>query len=89
MKLNGLEFRSHEEGSLHPRHEIVKWSDDSSHCWTVAKFERDKEGYYLVSIGDRIFNDDIGCKDFYAIGKYAQKILDAKFELEEYKNEKL
>ncbi len=40
----------------HVTAEVVKWSGDS--CMTLAKWERDNEGYFLKFVGDRPLKED-------------------------------
>jgi hypothetical protein len=57
--------------------EIVKWTTTTTrHCYTLAVFDQDKEGYNLRFIGNRPFDDKIRSTDFWAITKMAQAILD-------------
>lgn len=87
MKLRNLEFRVMEDRFP----EIVCWFDYESKkaCYTVARWNRNSEGYNIEFIGDRPFDDKIDANDVWELMKYGQKVLNATFRLEEYKNEEI
>lgn len=54
MRIGNLEVRNETKiGSDEKYLEIIKWIKPEQ-CITIAIFYKDKEGYYLQSIGDRI-----------------------------------
>lgn len=54
MRLGNLELRNEKNlGSGERYLEIVEWIQPDS-CITIAIFIKDKEGYFLKSVGDRI-----------------------------------
>lgn len=62
--------------------ELVKYNDKKkSSCYTVAHFERDDEGYYLQSVGSRLFEcisaDEIS--EIWVQLQAAQTMLDAYY----------
>jgi hypothetical protein len=83
MKRGMFEFLCNADKDRSP--EIVGWSENSlgPYCWTLCFFIKDREGYNLESIGDRIISHNGDQEDFMALVKYAFVVLNAKFELEE------
>lgn len=82
MKYRDLEFRQLGDGR---NPEIVCWKEDpdgTKYCYTLCWGIKDKEGYSLKFIGSRPFEyDDIDT--LWSLLKYANKVLEAQFELEE------
>ena len=80
MRKDDLEFRDLPNRPA----EIVCWTKDSKgteFCYTLMFFEKDSEGFYARFIGDRPFEymNPVG---LWTMMKYTQKILTARFELE-------
>lgn len=68
------------EGVEHTKAEIVKWAKDTGqkeYCWTVAYWDRHKEGYDLKFVGNRPF--DTNQKIFMALAKQGQQLLEDAF----------
>lgn len=99
MKINDLEYKNNTEKNIEfakdnnnfhfCNHEIVRWQEynGKKSCYTIASWEKGKEGYYMVVVGNRLFNDEIDYNEFMVLASYVQKILDATFKIEEYINE--
>lgn len=66
--------------------DLIKWDrhDDNNkeYCFSLAYWERDKEGYDLTLVGSRIFEyiDEEDLEEVWKQLKVAQKMLDAFFE---------
>ena len=71
MRLDDIEFRR-SSGYF----EIIKWQGET--CYTVAIFERKKEGYDMRTIGDRFFKDH----NAWVVGKHAIQFLNDIFDIE-------
>jgi len=57
--------------------ELVQWAEgEKPHCWAIAWFIREKEGYKMVFCGDRPFDLAINRMDFMTIAESAQRVLD-------------
>ena len=86
MRVENIEFRQLREGR---RPEIVQWNsrDDSEgeYCFTLCWWGKDKEGYSVEFIGNRPFEYN-NTKLFWTLMLYGQKVLDAQFNLEFYKD---
>lgn len=85
LRIGDLEVRSCGEHLFtdgeHSRAEIVKWDNDTDkteYCWTVAYWNKGKEGYDLQFVGGRPF--DVDGKLFMKLAKQGQKILDYAFD---------
>ena len=68
--------------------EIVAWVDSpgkKSYCYTIARWEKDSEGYSLKMIGNRPFDKDIEQSTFMFLAKQGQTGLDYEFVINEYK----
>jgi len=61
--------------------ELVQWAEDEKdkHCWAIAWFVKEKEGYGMVFCGDRPFDAAINRMDFMTIAEAAQMALDKFF----------
>lgn len=88
-RVDDLEFRSTEgfsKGDIY--YEIVRWKKDKSpnvepgkeFCYSLAIWERDKEGFYLRFVGDRPFEV---ADDFMKLAATGQAFLDMIFKLQE------
>jgi hypothetical protein len=81
MRVDDLEFRK--EGD---RYHIVKWND--SRCYTLCIFTLGEEGYDVRFVGSRPFEIE-NERALWAMLKFGQRVLDAKFlldvEMEELK----
>jgi hypothetical protein len=84
LRINDLEARSCDRhlfiSEPHDRAEIVKWGSDNKerHCFTVAYWEKSKDGYNLKFVGNRPFEIDTIL--FMDIAKQGQRILDDIFD---------
>lgn len=90
-RIKNLEFRWGTEQLPCRFPEIIAWnfsSDrDQEYCYTLARWEKTREGYDLQFIGSRPFKDeDIDSNLFWKLAKYGQKIVDAVYDLEYYTN---
>jgi hypothetical protein len=85
-RIKNLEFRWGTEQLPDRFPEIIAWNSSSNseheYCYTLARWEKSKEGYDLKFIGPRPFKDEIDSKLFWELAKYGQKIVDADFDLE-------
>jgi hypothetical protein len=80
-RINNLEFRSCFGEDI--RYEVIQWQDTNGggeHCYTLAFFNMAKEGYELRFCGSRPFDVE-NYEMFWQLIKYAQRVLDADFEL--------
>ena len=83
MRFRNIEFRW---SQCNNKYELVKWFTDrenKEHCYVIAFFDKDKEGYDMRTIGDRFFED----KDAWVVGKYALGFLNEIFEIEQQEEE--
>jgi hypothetical protein len=67
-KINNLELRVSEGFNSKFKYlEIVEWSNDFDHCWTIItyKYDEDCDCYELNSCGDRLNDNRI---DWYDLG---------------------
>ena len=62
--------------------EIVKWDANFEHCYVLAIFDQDKEGYNLRFIGSSPFSEDH--EDFMRLAQLAQTILDSLYRMDRY-----
>ena len=75
-----------EDSDINETIELLKWNYDrnnnKNHCYTLAYWVKDDEGYYLKFVGDRPFEDI--CPSFLDIVwkglKEAQKVLNAYWD---------
>lgn len=82
FRIEDIELRSCGEhllvdGVEHNRAEIVKWANDTGkkeYCWTVAYWNKHKEGYDLEFVGARPF--DTNQEIFMKLAKQGQQLLD-------------
>jgi len=84
LRIEDLEVRSCGKHLLSDsernRAEIVKWANDTrkkEYCWTVAYWNKGKEGYDLQFVGGRPF--DVDSKLFMKLAKQGQQMLDDAF----------
>jgi hypothetical protein len=84
MRFRNVEFRW---CKFNNKYELVKWDksvdDDKEYCYTLALFDRTKEGYDMRTVGDRFFED----KDAWVVGKSAMSFLQGTFEIEKQEEE--
>ena len=72
--------------------DFIKYDTDSNgkrHCYSLAYWKKDSEGYYLHFVGSRPF-EHIELEDLEVVWKamnVAQKVLDGWFDLEYMMNE--
>lgn len=88
QKLLDLEFRWMTESQRFP--EIVRWVKSEvqgDYCYTLAKWNKDSEGYSLEFIGPRPLAFEVDKDVFWELVKYGQKICDANFDLEYFKKD--
>lgn len=80
--IDDLELRSCDENLLinnkpHSTAEIIRHKDNGA--YSIARWERCKEGFDLCYIGSRPFDNEISMHDFMVLSKLGQSILDAIF----------
>jgi len=83
MRFRKVEFRW---SKYNNKYELVRWYEDSidkEMCYTIAVFDKDKEGYDMRTIGNRFFED----KDAWVVGKYGLEFLNAIFQIEQDEEE--
>ena len=83
MRFRDIEFRWN---IYNKKNELVKWyknTNDGEHCYVIAFFDKDKEGYDMRTVGDRFFED----KDAWVVGKYALGFLNEIFDIEQDEEE--
>jgi len=73
MRKGNIEFRW---SDCDKTHELVKWQGDT--CYTVAFFQKHKEGYDMRTVGDRFFQDH----DAWIVAKHAIVFLNDCFDEE-------
>jgi hypothetical protein len=91
MRKNNIEFRKsgvRDSKGYIPENrdpELIEWEYDETnkkeYCFTLCWFKKDNEGYYMETIGDRFFNSTEP-EVVMLMGKYALKILNAEFDVE-------
>lgn len=82
---NDLEVRLYDNDINHV--EIIKWKSlEPRHCYQIAMFRRDKEGYNLEFVGSRPFAVDINHEDFWELAHMTQVILDEFFDKDHNQN---
>ena len=83
MRFRNIEFRW---CKFNEKYELVKWYKNNIggiNCYTLALFEKGKEGWDMRTIGDRFFED----KDAWVVGKSAMSFLQDTFEIEKIEEE--
>ena len=83
MRFRNVEFRW---CKFNEKYELVKWYKNNIggiNCYTLALFEKGKEGWDMRTIGDRFFED----KDAWVVGKSAMSFLQDTFEIEKQEEE--
>ena len=84
MRIKDLEFRINDENRSP---EIVKWykrdGEERELCYTLMFFQKDSEGYNASFISYRPFEVEEP-KLLWELMKYAQRVLDARFEFEDF-----
>ena len=83
MKFRNVEFRL---SKFNEKYELVKWYKNDIggvNCYTLALFEKGKEGWDMRTVGDRFFED----KDAWVVGKYGLEFLNEIFEIEKNEEE--
>lgn len=86
QKLLDLEFR----WMCNRFPEIIRWVNSEvqgKYCYTLAMWEKDSEGYDLKFLGPRPLAPEVDKDVFWELVKYGQKICDAVFDLESFKDE--
>jgi len=61
---------------------ICLWNEKGEYKWTIAYWQKDKEGYFLVFVGNRPLNKRVKWKKLKAIIKQGQAIADKRFSQE-------
>lgn len=80
---NDLEVRLYDNDI--GRVEIIKWlSLEPQHCYQLAMFRQDKEGYNLEFVGSRPFATNINHEDFWQLAHLTQVILDEFFDKDQH-----
>jgi hypothetical protein len=84
MRFRNIEFRWCKHNN---KYELVKWNQNpnSETCYVIAFFDKDKEGYNMITVGNRFFED----KDAWVVGKYALEFLNAIFDIEKQEEDNL
>jgi hypothetical protein len=83
MRFRNIEFRW---SKCNNKYELVSWyeyADGGENCYTIAFFDKNKEGYDMRTIGTRFFED----KDAWVVGKYGLEFLNAIFQIEQDEEE--
>ena len=79
MRFRKVEFRF---SKYNNKYELVSWyenTDGGENCYTIAFFDKGKEGYDMRTIGNRFFED----KDAWVVAKHAIEFLNAIFMIEQ------
>jgi len=61
---------------------ICLWDEKGEYKWTIAYWKKDKEGYFLVFVGNRPLEKRVKWKKLKAIIKQGQAIADKRFSQE-------
>jgi hypothetical protein len=84
MRFRDIEFRW---SKCNNKYELVKWYQSNGsgqeNCYTIAFFDKTKEGYDMRTIGNRFFEH----KEAWVVGKYALEFLNAIFQIEQDEEE--
>jgi len=84
MRFRDIEFRW---SKCNNKYELVRWCEcptlKKEYCYTLALFDKGKEGYDMRTIGNRFFDD----KDAWVVGKYGLEFLNAIFQIEQDEEE--
>ena len=74
LRLGNLEARRSSQG-----YEIVQWGESS--CWVLAYWtDPNRDGFFLKFAGNRPFGDKVDPKDFWALARMGQTLLDYGLE---------
>jgi hypothetical protein len=77
MKFNDIEFRYSETNK---RYELIRWicrdAPNKPCCIVIAYFKKHSEGYDMVTVGDRFFED----ADAFKLGKIVMQFLQLLFD---------
>jgi len=73
MRYGQIEFRYDE---FNGKYELIRWFYGDKTCYTIAFFDRHKEGYDMRTVGDRFFEDP----DAWVVAKHAIDFLNDIFE---------
>lgn len=77
MRLNDIEFRYSETNK---RYELIQWVSrdipNRPFCISIAYFERTSDGYDMITVGDRFFQDE----DAWKIGQVAMQFMNVLFK---------
>lgn len=81
MRYGNIEFRW---SDCNKKYELIRWFEDQHGfkppwCTVIAFFQKDKEGYNMVTVGNRFFEDE----DAWLVGKHALGFLQDVFKLED------
>lgn len=60
--------------------EICLWSEDGNFKWVIASWQKSKEGYDLLFIGDRPLDSRVNWDHFRELVILGQRISDEKFK---------
>ena len=61
---------------------ICLWDEEGEYKWTIAYWQKDKEGYFLVFVGNRPLEKRVKWKKLKSIIKQGQAIADKRFSEE-------
>lgn len=91
-RINNFEFRHSENNKSY---ELIRWfqrKDAPEYCIVIAFLKKDKEGYYMETVGSR-YNDALveidgcggSCNELILLSNYAFETLMAEWKFEETK----
>lgn len=64
---------------------ICLWHETSTYKWTLAYFQKGKEGYYLCFVGNRPFDPRVNRKHFWELAQFGQTVADVRWNDEKEK----
>lgn len=78
MRQNNIEFKW---GAINKEWELLRYFDNggTEYCIVIAFFKKDKEGYYMQTVGDRYFTTEDD-KTVNLMAKTAMYFLQEKFK---------
>jgi hypothetical protein len=72
MRKGKIEFRW---GKDNKKYELIMWHEGDETCHVIAFFEETNEGYDMLTVGNRFFEN----ADAWIVGKHAMSFLDEIF----------
>ena len=86
FKINNLELHSCDKYLLddgeHITAEVVQYTE-SGYSYTIAFWKRDSEGYNIVFVGSRPFDDEVNWQSLQILLMEGQRYLDIKYNEED------